>query len=405
MFALLRQIADGAVADAFERLVADAPDRKLVRINALAFAAENGLGEERDHRRLPARGEDRHLRHVVERALSGLRRRARFEHDAEDRAQRRLCLLALRRRLRADARRDGGGHLHGQPAGAARSPRTIPETMPPMEYFRQLYFSSELDLPEDFEGVWEAITLESLDLPPGEKAIISLQLPAQFIIVFDPITHTAQFLDVKGEPTKERQALHADLRGRPCAARDGRDAARPAPPVVENRTDRRLIPSVFIADDDLHDVMAAAPAVPDREAAPLQPDLPRHLSHRHARHRSAAEDHQPDLPLHRPARLDRALRAGGRPRRLRSRARAFRRVARDRRRGGGRRGEDDRRCGDGDLPDAGPRGRRGAQDARRDAQAERGARARGPAPQDRHPRRARASRSRSTSGRTISGRR
>ena len=75
-----------------------------------------------------------------------------------------------------------------------------------MEYFRQLYFSSELALPEDFEQLWEAITLESLDLPPGEKAIISLQLPAKFIIVFDPVTHTAQFLDVKGEPTKERQA-------------------------------------------------------------------------------------------------------------------------------------------------------------------------------------------------------
>ncbi len=47
MFSLLRQSADGAVVDALERLVADAPDHKLARINALAFAAENGLGEER----------------------------------------------------------------------------------------------------------------------------------------------------------------------------------------------------------------------------------------------------------------------------------------------------------------------------------------------------------------------
>ena len=64
-----------------------------------------------------------------------------------------------------------------------------------------------MTLPEDFEALWETITLESLELPAGEKAIISLQLPAKFIIVFDPITHTAQFIDVKGEPTKERQAF------------------------------------------------------------------------------------------------------------------------------------------------------------------------------------------------------
>src|SRR3546814_20025671 len=49
--------------------------------------------------------------------------------------------------------------------------------------------------------------LEALELPAGEKAIISLQLPEGFVIVFEPVTHPAQFLDVKGEPTKERQAL------------------------------------------------------------------------------------------------------------------------------------------------------------------------------------------------------
>ncbi len=49
--------------------------------------------------------------------------------------------------------------------------------------------------------------MEALELPPGEKALISLQLPAEFIIVFDPVTHATQFIDVKGEPTKERQSL------------------------------------------------------------------------------------------------------------------------------------------------------------------------------------------------------
>ena len=37
--------------------------------------------------------------------------------------------------------------------------------------------------------------------------MLSLQLPPQFIIVFEPVTHAAQFIDVQGEPTKERQQL------------------------------------------------------------------------------------------------------------------------------------------------------------------------------------------------------
>jgi hypothetical protein len=44
-----------------------------------------------------------------------------------------------------------------------------------------------------------------IELPPGEKAILSMQMPAEFVIVFEPVTHAAKFLDVKGEPTRERQ--------------------------------------------------------------------------------------------------------------------------------------------------------------------------------------------------------
>ena len=46
LFALLRQSADGGVVDSIERLVAEAPDHQLCRINPLAFAAKNGLDEE-----------------------------------------------------------------------------------------------------------------------------------------------------------------------------------------------------------------------------------------------------------------------------------------------------------------------------------------------------------------------
>jgi class 3 adenylate cyclase len=124
-----------------------------------------------------------------------------------------------------------------------------------MEYYRQLYFSSGIALPDDFEALWEKITLESLDLPAGEKAIISLQLPEKFIIVFDPVTHSAQFFDVKGEPTKERQAFTFIFEtGHPQRATL---EMRPGPLrlTVENRTERKILPTVFIADHDLHHMM------------------------------------------------------------------------------------------------------------------------------------------------------
>ena len=46
LFALLRQSADGSAVDAIERLVAEGKDHQLCRINPLAFAARNGLDEE-----------------------------------------------------------------------------------------------------------------------------------------------------------------------------------------------------------------------------------------------------------------------------------------------------------------------------------------------------------------------
>ena len=47
LFATLRQSADADAVDAIERLVREAPDRDLCRVNALAFAGRHGLNEQR----------------------------------------------------------------------------------------------------------------------------------------------------------------------------------------------------------------------------------------------------------------------------------------------------------------------------------------------------------------------
>ena len=109
--------------------------------------------------------------------------------------------------------------------------------------------------PDDFERIIEDVTLDSVELPPGEKAILSLQLPAEFVIVFEPVTHAAQFLDIKGEATRERQNL--SLVFNKVRAPTGTIELRPGPfrLAFENRTDARVLPGVWIAGDALHGLL------------------------------------------------------------------------------------------------------------------------------------------------------
>src|SRR6266478_6418383 len=47
LFPLLQQSADPGIVGAIEKLVRDAPDRDLCRVNVLDFAAKRGLDEEK----------------------------------------------------------------------------------------------------------------------------------------------------------------------------------------------------------------------------------------------------------------------------------------------------------------------------------------------------------------------
>ncbi|MDT9110847.1 DUF5939 domain-containing protein, partial [Escherichia coli] len=78
-----------------------------------------------------------------------------------------------------------------------------PHSLPFWEYYRQMFWSSGIDLNEEtMPQLTQEVTLEAMELPAGEKAVLTLQLPQQFIIVFEPVTHAAHFIDVQGEPTK-----------------------------------------------------------------------------------------------------------------------------------------------------------------------------------------------------------
>jgi class 3 adenylate cyclase len=130
-----------------------------------------------------------------------------------------------------------------------------PNELPLPEYFRQIFWSSAIDLPEDLDRVIQEITLDTVELPPGDKALLSLQLPPNLVIILDPVTHTTQFLDVKGEPTRERQNL--SLIFDKVRASTETIELRPGPLrlSLENHTDSRVLPGLWIASDELEQLL------------------------------------------------------------------------------------------------------------------------------------------------------
>jgi class 3 adenylate cyclase len=255
LFPLLRQSADACIVDAIEKLVEDAPDRDLCRINVLDFAAKKGLDEEKS------------IAAFLHAARLGL-----FELSWNV-----LCpscggVLDAGSTLRSVNR--GEYHCAWCAAGyepildeivevtftvnrrvrriAAHEPNELPFT----EYFRQVFWSSAIDLPEDLDQVIEETTLDTVELPPGEKALLSLQLRCELAVLLDPVTHMTQFFEVKGEPTRERQNLSLIF-----------DKVRPATETIvlrpgplrlslENRTDTRVLPGLWVATDRLGELLS-----------------------------------------------------------------------------------------------------------------------------------------------------
>ena len=93
-------------------------------------------------------------------------------------------------------------------------------------------------------------------MPPGERAILSLQLPEGTLIVFDPVTHTAQFLDVKGEEVSQRQNLSRIFNNVQVPV--DTVALHPGPlrlALQNRRTDGRVLPAVWVANQALDDLL------------------------------------------------------------------------------------------------------------------------------------------------------
>jgi class 3 adenylate cyclase len=251
MFAVLRQAVDARAADAIQELVEHGSDRDLCRINALAFAARTGLNEEAA------------IAAFLQAARIGL-----FDLSwnvlcpgcggvldagatlkSIDRTEYHCALCAAGYEPTLDEMIEVTFTVR---ARVRRIAAHDPESLSAADYLSQVFWSSGVDLPADYEQQIDEVTLESFELPPGEKALVSLNLPAEFVIVFDPVTHATQFLDVKGEPTRERQSIAVVLNK--VRAPSGAIELRPGPLriALENRSGLRALPSLWLAGDKLH---------------------------------------------------------------------------------------------------------------------------------------------------------
>lgn len=251
-FSVLKQTADPKAVDEIARLIEDGEDHELNRVNVFDFARQHGVDEERAisaflhsarlglfdlgwnvlcpgcggvlgaHATLKAlKPDDYHC------ALCACGYKASVDDQVE-------VSFTVNPRVRRIAAHD-------------------PDTLPVWEYFKQVFWSSGVDFnKESFATLANEVTLDTMELPAGEKATMSLQLPNDFIIIFEPVTHAAHFIDVQGEPTKDRQQL-AIMYNR-VQAPTGTTTMRPGPLrlSLENQAGVRVLPSVFIAAEALH---------------------------------------------------------------------------------------------------------------------------------------------------------
>src|ERR1700744_2045248 len=249
---VLKQTVDPAVADAIVNLIETGEDNELNRINVLDFSNHTGLDEEK--------------------VIPGFLHASRL--GLFDLSWNVLCpgcggVLDAHSTLKSLRPEDYqcGLCACGYEASVDEqvevaftvTPRTRrigahePNTLPLWEYFKQVFWSAGVDLDkESFESLTDEVTLDALELPAGEKAQLSLQLPPQFIIVFEPVTHSVQFIVVQGEPTKERQQLSLIYNNTHAPVETVVMRPGPLRLSLDNQAGVRTLPTVFIAAEALH---------------------------------------------------------------------------------------------------------------------------------------------------------
>jgi len=250
----LRQSADPAVVASMKGLVDTGSDRALNRLNPLAFAAAQGLGED------AIIGALLHASRIGLFDLSwnmlcpgcGGVIGSGFALKALDRSEYLCSFCATSSEPTLDDLVEVSFTVTPRVRHIAAHD---PDALPLAEYMRQVFWGSGIDLPDDIEEVLGRMTLDVMELQGGERASTSLALSPGFYIVFDPVTHTTQFLDVSGEETTERRSLSVVFND--VHAHKGTLALRPGPVRItfDNKSAKRTMPGIWISGDPMHELL------------------------------------------------------------------------------------------------------------------------------------------------------
>ncbi len=251
-FEALRKVADPDVVGAIERAVQDATDADLFRINVVTWATARGMGEDRAidaFVHAAALGLFEMSWNLLCPGCGGVLQAGASLQGMKDEYECRLCSGAYEPKL--DELVEVSFTVS---PGVRRIAHHVPDALPFWDYYRHMYFGNALAVTGAEWTRHSEFVVEADELPPHQRVILSAQLPAEFTIVFEPVVHSAEFIDVQGEPARERQELTLVYDG--SGVSPTRVTLRPGPCrfVLENRSDRRLLPAIFVANEAFHDV-------------------------------------------------------------------------------------------------------------------------------------------------------
>ncbi len=246
LFAALRERADPAAAAAIERLVTAGADRDLARINVLAFAAAHGLDEEKT------------IAAFLHAAQLGI-----FELSWDVLCPTCRGVLDVTTTLQ---------DVHNEPYDCAlcgrsfevsldelveivftvsprvrRIPAHDPATLPFWDYYRQVFWSSAVDLSDaGLQKLIGEFTLFARELKPGEAATVTIDAPAGWVLIFDPVSHFGHYLKVAPERTDTVQKVSFTLEGAHAPTKTTELKSGPVELTLANRTAARALPVVWL---------------------------------------------------------------------------------------------------------------------------------------------------------------
>ena len=251
LFEALRQTADAGAVGALETLVRSGADEELARINPLALASARGLDEEKVIAALLHATQLGLLEmswNVLCPSCGGV-----LDANATLKSVRHEDYHCAFCAVEAEPVLDDTVEVcFTTSARTRRIPAHNPDGLGFWDYQRQVFFGSGLFFPdaEAFRRLSAEAIVESAELQAGERLILALDLRDAPIIIFDPVTHTANLVTAEGEPTSERQDLTLVFSGAHAASRT---TLRPGALrlTLDNRTAKRVLPGVFLTGPGL----------------------------------------------------------------------------------------------------------------------------------------------------------